>query len=106
NRRAPKRKALKPTTASPIKRTTIMSTPELGSSRTQPLNPKVSARPDQDWRDLCAIRREHVREERFRRADSQWRKRCAAITSGRFRGADGFTDEKALDAYAPHETDG
>ena len=58
-----------------------------------------------DWRDLAVIRRAHLREEHARREDSGWRKRSAAIVSGRFRDTDGFTDEDALDIYAPHASD-
>lgn len=61
---------------------------------------------DHNWRELSAIVRRARREQRDRLEASACRKRFAALMSGRFRAADGWTDEEALDAFAPHPGDG
>lgn len=71
---------------------------ELASPKTQPPTQQKVDR----LIEFSAIARKARKYEHTRRAESQWRKRVAAIACGRFTGADGFTDEAALDAYAPH----
>lgn len=53
---------------------------------------------------LTAVRRQR-RLEREMRKDAAWKRREAAILSGRFRGPDGIVDERALDAFAPHQSE-
>ncbi len=67
---------------------------------------------DEKWRELSSIARQHRKAEHDRRSDSQWRKRTAAHALGLFKESRPdpetgwhFTDEAALDAYAPHGSD-
>lgn len=75
-----------------------------GAAREGPAANKIQS--DNNWRELSAIVRRARRERRNRLEASACRKRTAAIMSGRFRDHDGWTDEEALDAFAPHPADG
>lgn len=60
-------------------------------------------------RQFSALARKHRKAERDRRAESQWRKRSCALFLGLFKESEPdpetgrlYTDEAALDAFAPH----
>lgn len=60
-------------------------------------------------REFSSLARRHRKEERDRRSESQWRKRTCALMLGMFKEAEPdpvtgrrYTDEAALDAFAPH----
>jgi hypothetical protein len=67
--------------------------------------PRNSAQLTPEMRGFISAARHLRRERRDRLEASACRKRAAALMSGRFRGADGWTDEEALDAFAPHPRD-
>jgi len=91
---------------------------ELASPRTQPpKSEKAAPSPAQPGsqeyldrlREFSRLAQKHREAERARRSESQWRKRSCALMLGMFKESEPdpetgrrYTDEAALDAFAPH----
>lgn len=90
-----------------------MYSPEFDARKAQAPSQKNFHSCRSEWREFVSVVRALRRERRDRLEESACRKRCAAIGSGRFAISGEYSelgflrmDERALDAYAPHPTDG